>query len=105
METVVAAHPQVMTALLVGEARERTIWLLEVYNPPQNDQEKRKLVDEIWPTVEEANGIAQLPSRVTSKNAVVFSQKGNPFPRAGKGSVQRKLAIRAYQEEIDACIV
>ncbi|TVY45835.1 Non-canonical non-ribosomal peptide synthetase [Lachnellula subtilissima] len=105
METIVAAHPQVMTALLVGEARERTIWLLEVYNPPQNDQEKRKLVDEIWPTVEEANGIAQLPSRVTSKNAVVFSQKGKPFPRAGKGSVQRKLAIRAYQEEIDACIV
>lgn len=103
MEAVVAAHPHVMTALLVGESRKSPIWLLEVYNPPGSEEEKAKLVDDIWPVVEQANEIAQVPARVTSKDAIVFSQKNRPFPRAGKGSVQRKLAIQAYREEMDAC--
>ena len=102
MEAVMGTHPQIITALLAGDGREKTTWLLEVHNPPVNEEEKVKLVDELWPHVEEANEIAQSHMVVTDKQAIVFNQKDKPFPRAGKGSVQRKLAVIAYEKEIDS---
>lgn len=102
MEAVMVSYPRIITALLAGHAREKTVWLLEVHDPPGDEEEKVKLVDELWPYVEKANEIAQSHMRVMDKQAIVFNQKEKPFPRAGKGSVQRKLALAAYEKKLDS---
>lgn len=105
MESVMIIHPRIITALLAGHARAKTAWLLEVHDPPASEEEKMKLIDEVWPYVEKANEIGQSHMRVTDKGAIVFNQKDKLFPRAGKGSVQRKLALSAYEKEIDLVCV
>ncbi|KUJ10780.1 uncharacterized protein LY89DRAFT_739770 [Mollisia scopiformis] len=102
MEAVMVTHPRIITALLAGHGCEKTAWLLEVHDPPVHEGEKTKLVDELWPYVEKANEVAQSHMRVEDKQAIVFNQKGKSFPRAGKGSVQRKLALAAYEKELDS---
>ncbi|KAF7865459.1 hypothetical protein EAF04_006434 [Stromatinia cepivora] len=104
MENIVASHAEIKTALLIRAGRPKCVWLLEMNDPPTTDDGRDNLKKRIWPMIEKANEMAPLPARVEWREgelAVVIARKEKPFPRAGKESVQRKLAVREYEKEIE----
>ena len=101
MEAVLSRDPKVSAALLVGNGRRETLWLVEAHQPPESRHEEAKLQDEIWDSVRKANEVGPTFARV-EKEAVIFTRKGRGMLRAGKGTVQRKLTIKLYETEIDA---
>ena len=52
------------------------------------------------PTVEEANRGAPAYSRIF-KELILVTRPDKPLPRTEKGTVMRKLALRAYNDEIE----
>ena len=103
MEGTVMSHPQVICALLVGTDHIKTAWLIEPKEPPTSVTDKNKLIEDIWPFIEKASQDAPAQGHI-SKDAILFTTKEKPMLRAAKGSVQRKLTIRAYREELDAIL-
>ncbi|CCD55778.1 similar to AMP-binding enzyme [Botrytis cinerea T4] len=103
MEGVLMTHPKVVSALLTGERKPETAWLIEVCDPPENVEDRQSLIEELWSTIEKANDEAhvRIEAKVKRSN-IIFVTKEKPMSRAAKGSVQRKATIRAYREELDA---
>jgi len=101
VEGIVMSHALIKAALLTGTARNECAYLIEVENPPQNAEETQKLLNELWPKIEEANEAGLSIGRV-ARDKIVFASREKPFMRAGKGSVQRKATIDFYKAELDA---
>jgi aryl carrier-like protein len=98
----VAQHPEIRAALLIGEQREEAALLLEPRSGSDLSAEDRKsLVERIWPTVEGCNTRCPQHARV-SKDRVLVTSAAMPFLRAGKGTVQRQNTLALYKETIDA---
>ncbi|KAK0105234.1 hypothetical protein ONS95_004375 [Cadophora gregata] len=102
MENIVNSHPAVKAALVVGEYQFSASLLVELkdVNKPRNEHELRERLDDIWPYVEDANKIAPGFAKIP-KSLVVFTTPEKPFLRAGKGTVQRQLTVKAYTQELD----
>ncbi len=103
MEATITGHPHVRSAIIGGEGRARPFLLVEQageQRSPNHEQNTLQL-DELWPVVEEANGLCSEYVRLT-RPLVIFSSAEKPFERLGKGSVDRRNTLRVYQHEIDA---
>ncbi|PVH86351.1 acetyl-CoA synthetase-like protein [Cadophora sp. DSE1049] len=102
VENMICSHPVVKAALVIGEYRFNASLLVELEDAkePRSEEQRHERLDEIWSVVEEVNkitpGFAKIP-----KSLVVFAASEKPFLRAGKGTVQRQLTVRAYAEELD----
>ncbi|KIW12711.1 hypothetical protein PV08_09989 [Exophiala spinifera] len=100
-EQAVSAHPEVKSALVGGAQRFEAFLLIELVNPKNmNTDERHELLDRLWPIIADANFTAPAHARI-SKTKVIFSRPDKPFPRAGKGTVQRRATMDLYQEQID----
>ena len=53
------------------------------------------------PIIENANKIAPAFSKLF-KEMILITSEDKPLPRAGKGTVMRKLALQVYNDEIEA---
>jgi len=53
------------------------------------------------PIIENANKVAPAFSKLF-KEMILIASEEKPLPRAGKGSVMRKLALQVYNDEIEA---
>lgn len=95
MEHTIASHPDVTGVLVAGSHRFRLCLLIEL---------KKEVIDpsleNIWPTIEAANKKVPKFGRVP-KALVLFATLDKLFLRAGKGTIQRRLTIQVYEEEID----
>ncbi|KAI0424717.1 hypothetical protein F5Y09DRAFT_323623 [Xylaria sp. FL1042] len=101
MESVITSNPVISAALVAGQGRFQTSLLVESVNPPTDTQEKDKLLEAIWPSVQTANKIC--PSHgCISRNMIIFTSPGKPMPRAGKGTVQRKMTLDLYASELNS---
>ncbi|KAL9609999.1 MAG: hypothetical protein Q9167_005272 [Letrouitia subvulpina] len=100
METSVAAHPKVTAALLYGAGKMKTSLLVEAVEPPTSAEGRLRLVQEIWPTVDKANEVMNAYGRV-QKPMILITTKEKPFMRTAKGSVQRAVTVKAYEQELD----
>jgi thioester reductase-like protein len=102
MENLIKSHPQVRSALMVGEYRFIPSLMVEMNDGkvPRTAEEQRGSLNEIWPTVQEANKIAPAFAKVP-KSLIQFTTRGKPFLRAGKGTVQRQATVKAYSEELE----
>lgn len=102
MEGLLQNHPDVRSALVVGQNRFEAALLIE---PSQHlkvsSSDRAKLIENLWPVVEEANRISPAYARV-SKSHILFTSSEKPMSRAGKGTVQRRFTIEKYSAEIDA---
>ena len=94
MEHTIASHPDVTGVLIAGSYRFRLCVLIEV------KEEVELSLDTIWPTIEAANKKVPKFGRVP-KELVLFASPDRPFLRAGKGTVQRRLTVQAYEQDID----
>ncbi|KAJ5818350.1 hypothetical protein N7474_003941 [Penicillium riverlandense] len=98
METMIEGHPLVSKAVVVGQGRFQAALLIE---PSKPEMDAKVLVDEIWPSVQEANQTIAQHGRVM-KNHIGIGSKDKPFKRTPKGSTQRQATVREYYEEIAA---
>jgi len=53
------------------------------------------------PIIENANKVAPAFSKLF-KEMILITPEEKPLPRAGKGTVMRKLALQVYNDEIEA---
>ncbi|TFL01209.1 hypothetical protein BDV98DRAFT_619597 [Pterulicium gracile] len=104
MEDVIGAHRYVQGVIMFGNSRLTVGVLIE---PRQatlealGEDASRKLADELWPTIEEANAVAPDFAQI-SRDMVIVTTPEKPLPRAPKGTVMTKAALREYEAEIDA---
>ena len=102
LESHIESHPSVKAALTAGSHRFRLCLLVELQEAllDDDDSAREKALEAIWPTIEEVNKespqFGQIP-----RELVILTSKDKPFLRASKGTVQRRLSIAAYEDEID----
>ncbi|KAI1775877.1 acetyl-CoA synthetase-like protein [Hypoxylon cercidicola] len=100
IEATVVGHPEVKGAVVVGSNRFQPALIIEPATYPKNDQEAERLLDSIWPYVVSANKETVAHGQI-GREFIILSSPDKPFPRAGKGTVQRAGTIKLYQDEID----
>ncbi|KAG6896169.1 putative NRPS-like protein biosynthetic cluster, partial [Termitomyces sp. T32_za158] len=104
MEDIVMSSPYVMGTVIFGRAHDQPGILIEPkeqYDIDIADQTQvAKLRNTLWSVIEEANKVAPAFSRIF-KEMILVTSKGKPLPRTGKGTVMRKLALKAYDNEIE----
>lgn len=100
IESAVQNHPSVTGAQVVGSRYFHAALLIEPAQHPSNDQEKKAFLDEIWPIIEKVNAETVAHGRI-SRDFVFLSDPERPFPRAGKGTIQRAMAVKVYKDDID----
>ncbi|KOS17713.1 Carboxylic acid reductase [Escovopsis weberi] len=101
VERLVACHPGVKNALVVGSGRFQPALIVEPHVLPQSSEQAEALIDSLWPTIEEANQTNAAHSKIT-RQLVTISDPKIPFPTSAKGSVQRPFANEIYKHIIDA---
>ncbi|EMD01008.1 hypothetical protein BAUCODRAFT_62089 [Baudoinia panamericana UAMH 10762] len=101
VEDVLNGLPIVKAALVTGDARFQSALLVEPADWPADGTTADSLIDALWPTVAELN--KQCPGYAKmSKQMILIAKPDRPFPRAGKGTVQRRLAVKMYEAELDS---
>ncbi|MCJ1313635.1 hypothetical protein MMC25_007314 [Agyrium rufum] len=101
MEGHIESHAKINSALVFGQARFQTGLLLETTESPTNEEERKALIEDIWPTVQKANKDCPAHGRL-AKHMIIFADPWKLFLRAGKGTVQRNRTLKLYAHEIDA---
>ncbi|KAG6899435.1 hypothetical protein C0993_010310 [Termitomyces sp. T159_Od127] len=93
-----------MGTIVFGRAHDQPGILIEPkdqYTIDITDQTQvAKLRNMLWSVIEEANKVAPAFSRIF-KEMILITSKGKPLPRTGKGTVMRKMALKAYENEIE----
>ncbi|KAI1772877.1 acetyl-CoA synthetase-like protein [Hypoxylon cercidicola] len=102
-EAVVSSHPAVRGVIVGGSHRFRLCLLVELQDDlvPATDEQAHAALEELWPKIREANGTAPKFGQIP-RELVLFTTRGKPFLRAGKGTIQRQLTLQAYEDEVDA---
>lgn len=101
IEEIVSDHPNLKGALVVGTQKFQAGIIVEPQVHPETDEEKAALVDSVWPLVEKANEETVQHGRI-ARDMVHLSDPARPFPRAGKGTIQRAMAVKLYDDVINA---
>ncbi|KAK8075277.1 hypothetical protein PG997_009940 [Apiospora hydei] len=99
---IVARNPGLVSgALVIGTHRFQAALLLEAVAPVRTTAEQAKLIERVWPSIEEANRVAPAHARV-EKSLVLVTDPDRPLVRAGKGTLQRGASVALYEAEINA---
>ncbi|KAI1176020.1 hypothetical protein F4777DRAFT_291528 [Nemania sp. FL0916] len=101
MEATIKQNPAVKAALIAGDGRFQSCLLIEAADPPRDAKDEERLVELIWPSVQQANKECPGHGRI-HRNMITFTSAEKPMLRAGKGTIQRKLTLDLYAEQIDA---
>ena len=101
MESMVSSNPSVVGALVTGAGRMQASLLVEPAKQPTTDEERQRLLEGIWPSVQAANIEAASHGRI-HRNMILFTASDKPMLRAGKGTVQRRLTVELYERELDS---
>jgi thioester reductase-like protein/aryl carrier-like protein len=99
IEGAVIGHPGVIGAQVVGSGQFHAALLIEPAQHPANEQEKQKFLDDVWPVIETVNEETVAHGRIL-RDYVFLSDPERPFPRAGKGTIQRAMAVKVYADDI-----
>ncbi|KAI0081390.1 acetyl-CoA synthetase-like protein [Panus rudis PR-1116 ss-1] len=103
-ESYLCSLPFVQGAIMFGRGRNEAGVLIEPRPEDAIDPKDQAALaafrNRIWPFVEEANKLAPTFARIF-KEMILVTDPAKPLPRAGKGTVQRKLALQTYKDEIE----
>lgn len=99
IEGAVMGHPEVMGAQVVGSGQFHAALIVEPVQYPKNEEETQRLLDDILPIIENVNVETVAHGRL-SRDFVFLADSTRPFPRAGKGTIQRAMVIKLYEEDI-----
>lgn len=101
IEEIISDHAELNGAMVVGSQKFQAGVIVEPKVYPETKEEEKALLDRVWPLVEHANQETVQHGRI-SRDLLVLSNPAKPFLRAGKGTIQRAMTVKLYQEEIDA---
>ena len=101
MEKIIMDHEGVKSSLLVGEGRFQTGLLVEAKVQPSTPEEEQSMVRSLAAVIDKANKDSLAHGRL-SKDLIVIASPNKPFPRSGKGTVQRRATLSLYRDELDA---
>lgn len=101
MEDLIQGHSLVRSVLLIGDRRTKAVLLIEpTSNTLVTKAERADMVEKLWPLIEEANSKCAVFARV-EKSHILFVSPDKPMERADKGTVQRRLTLDLYSQEIN----
>ena len=97
LEQTVEAHPDVKTAVVIGQGQFEIGLLIE---PAFECSDTVEFIEKIWAHINSANIRMDRHARVSTKAAVLIKSATKEIPRTDKGSVRRREVYEAFQEEI-----
>lgn len=98
MEVTISSNSLVKSAVIGGHGEFQASLLVEPYQPARDEKACKQFVDDIWPTVREANHDCPAHGRIM-KDFIIVADPEKPLPRADKQAVQRSAAIELYATE------
>ena len=101
MENIIMSHPAVKSAMIGGHGQFQTSLLVEPNRPCHDENERVRLIRDIWPTVKRASRDCPAHGRILKDFILIASQK-KPLPKSGKQTVQRSAAMQLYADEFNA---
>ncbi|KAL2163194.1 hypothetical protein VTH06DRAFT_5250 [Thermothelomyces fergusii] len=110
LESALAAHPAVKTAVCLGQGQFEVVVLVEPREEAEEegDETTRKkreeeLVDAVWEAISDRiNPTLDRHARVASRAAVIVKPPHKAIPRTDKGSISRRLAHEVFADEMRA---
>ncbi|PPR05125.1 hypothetical protein CVT24_010381 [Panaeolus cyanescens] len=105
VEEIINSSSYVMGTIVFGQTHDQPGVLIEP--KPEfavdidDDDQVSEFRDLIWPIVDEANKVTPAFSRIF-KEMILVTSKDKPLPRAAKGTIMRKAALKEYHGEIEA---
>ncbi|KAK8075592.1 thioester reductase domain-containing protein [Apiospora hydei] len=101
IEEIVEDHPQIKGVVVVGAMRFQPAMIIEPVTQPENDKERQELIESVYMTkVQKANEQSVAHGRI-DRDHIMIARPDKPFPRAGKGTIQRAAAVKLYKDDID----
>ncbi|OOQ87627.1 NRPS-like enzyme [Penicillium brasilianum] len=100
MEKTIEGHPLVSRAVVVGQSRFEAGLLIQP-TADGSQMSHNRIIEEVWPTVQEANRAAAAHGRIL-KERIGLASNTKPFKTTAKGTVQRQSVLRDYEQEINA---
>ena len=97
LEQTVETHPDVKTAVVIGQDQFEIGLLVE---PASERIDTAEFVDRIWAHVLGANARMDRHARVSTKAAVLLKPASKEIPRTDKGSVRRREVYQVFKDEI-----
>ena len=101
MESKILTNPNVRSALIGGQGQFQASLLIEPKVYPGTTMEEEQLLNEIWPSIVQANRDCPAHGRIM-KGFVMLTSLYKPMPRARKDTVQRHAALKLYANEFKA---
>ncbi|KAI9170598.1 Non-canonical non-ribosomal peptide synthetase FUB8 [Paramyrothecium foliicola] len=101
MEEIIAGHPLVKGALIVGRDRFQPALILEPYTPCLDKAATDAFIGDVWARVENANAGTPAHGKIVRWLTMV-APPNKPFLRAGKGTVQRAGTVQLFDEEVES---
>ena len=101
MEGIISTHPAVKSAIIGGHGEFQAALLVEPKVHPATAKERQQLLQDIWPTIVQANRDCPAHGRIM-KDFVLFTSSEKPMPRAGKDTVQRYATLKLYADDFKA---
>ncbi|KAJ0161032.1 Carboxylic acid reductase, partial [Colletotrichum tanaceti] len=101
IEEIVTGHPRVRGAVVAGAMRFQPLLVLEPAEPLTSQEDVDAFIDDVWPFVVKANKETVAHGQI-GRDFIGVASPDKPFPRAGKGTIQRPLVLKLYKDEIDA---
>ncbi|KAI1130967.1 putative NRPS-like enzyme [Nemania abortiva] len=99
-QSIVAKNPEVTGAIVVGAQRFQAALLIEPAGQITSTADQAALIERIWPSIHEANGLVPAHARV-DKSMILITAPDRPLIRTGKGTIQRVGSIAQYSAEFD----
>jgi thioester reductase-like protein len=97
---ITAANPGVTGVLVAGTQRFQASLIVEYGSKELNPTERAATIETLWPSIEEANQACPAHARI-ARTHILFTTPDKPFPRAGKGTIQRAAALALYSSELE----
>ncbi|KAI5854494.1 acetyl-CoA synthetase-like protein [Durotheca rogersii] len=98
MESIIQANPRVKSAVIGGQGQFQASLLLEPREYPRNAAEEQTFLDQVWPSIVQANRDCPAHGRIM-RGFVMLTDPAKPLPRASKDTVQRHAVFKLYVAE------
>lgn len=100
IEEIISDHAELKGAMVVGSQRFQAGVIVEPKVYPESKEDQKALLDRVWLLVQCANEETVQHGRI-SRDMLVLSNPSKPFLRAGKGTIQRAMTVKLYEEDIE----
>ncbi|KAF3391263.1 Iterative polyketide synthase CazM [Penicillium rolfsii] len=98
---ITATNPGVTGVLVAGAQRFQASLIVEYGSKELLDpSERAAAIETLWPSIEKANQACPAHARI-ARTHILFTTPDKPFPRAGKGTIQRAAALALYSSELE----